>query len=96
MGYFVYIIQSEDNTTYYKGSTANPLKRLEEHNSGLSRYTSRKTLWHMVYLTELPTKREALIEERRIKHLNGASMLKLIHSESNIIDQMNLNPNLTQ
>jgi len=42
MPHFVYILQSEVDTSYYIGSTANVLKRLHEHNAGLSRYTMHR------------------------------------------------------
>jgi putative endonuclease len=42
MAYYVYILQSELDKTYYKGFTENPIKRLGQHNAGEMTYTSRK------------------------------------------------------
>ena len=42
MAWYVYMIQSEVDGTYYKGSSEDPFHRLIEHNSGLSTYTSKK------------------------------------------------------
>lgn len=78
MSNFVYIIQSEQDQTYYKGFTENIVKRLEQHNNGESEYTSRKIPWKLVYLEELTTKREALIRENQIKRFNTAYLKKLI------------------
>ena len=39
---YVYILQSQKNGTFYKGYTTDYLKRLHEHNLGLSKYTSSK------------------------------------------------------
>ena len=50
--------------TYYKGSSENYLKRLEEHNAGLSPYTSGKIPWELFYVEVHPDKRSALIRER--------------------------------
>ena len=75
---FVYIIQSEQDQTYYKGFTENIVKRLEQHNNGESKNTSRKIPWRLVYLEELPTKREALIREKQIKRFNTVYLRKLI------------------
>ncbi|MCW5913544.1 MAG: GIY-YIG nuclease family protein [Chitinophagaceae bacterium] len=39
MGYYVYILRSEVDGTYYKGSTEDPVSRLQDHNDGRSFYT---------------------------------------------------------
>ena len=78
MSYYVYILESESDHTYYKGSTSDIERRLKEHNSGLSRYTSTRMPWKLVYLEEFPTKREALIMERKLKHKNAQSLQYLL------------------
>ncbi|MCF8284286.1 MAG: GIY-YIG nuclease family protein [Sphingobacteriales bacterium] len=83
MGYFVYILKSTNSVDYYKGFTENPENRLIQHNSDECKTTVRKGPWEMVYLKEFATKRDALIEERRIKKLNRFSLEKLITSDSN-------------
>jgi predicted GIY-YIG superfamily endonuclease len=42
MPWFVYIIQSEMDGTYYKGSSQDPYKRLLQHNAGESFYNVLK------------------------------------------------------
>ena len=78
MTYYTYILYSSDHNVFYKGVTENPEKRLFEHNNNLSRYTANKGPWEMVYLKEWATKREALIEEKRLKKLNVKSLTLLI------------------
>ena len=85
--FYTYIIKSETHQITYKGITQNPEKRLFEHNSNLSRYTSNKGPWKLVYLKGFETKTEALIEEKRLKRLNKTSVDKLIDSSDNIIEQ---------
>ena len=80
MGYFVYIIQSEIDNTYYKGFTENPEQRIRQHNNGESRYTSTKMPWKLVYLEEFETKREALIREKKIKRFNSQYLKGLIEN----------------
>ena len=80
MTYSVYIIYSSKNNIYYKGYSENLQKRLREHNEGLSRFTSNKGPWELVWFKEFKTKKEALIEEKRIKKLNHTSILKLIQA----------------
>ncbi len=67
MGYYVYILKSKVDGTYYKGVTQNYLKRLEEHNSGFSNYTSNKIPWFIIYVEAHTDKRSALIRERKLK-----------------------------
>ena len=52
--------------------------RLAQHNSNLGKYTSSRGPWQLVFSVEFETKREALIEEKRIKKLNKKSLDKLI------------------
>ncbi len=81
MSYFVYIIQSEVDNTYYKGYTQNPDYRIWQHNNGESRYTSKKAPWRLVYLEEFETKREALIREKKIKRFNSKYLSELIKKQ---------------
>jgi putative endonuclease len=87
MAYFVYILYSNSSKTYYKGFTENPKQRLFQHNNDLSKFTKDKGPWEMVYLAEFPSKRKALIEEKRIKKLKERSIQKLINSQSNIVNE---------
>ena len=75
--YWVYILKNHEGI-YYKGYTTDLDKRLIEHNSGLSRYTSNKGPWLIVYSKIFENKKEALIEEKRIKRLNVKSIENLI------------------
>jgi putative endonuclease len=67
MGFFVYIIQSEVDCSYYKGFSENPLERLMSHNAGTSKFTARKLPWKIVYIEEFLTKREASTDAVRKK-----------------------------
>ena len=76
--FYVYILYSKSSNLYYKGFSTNLIKRLENHLSGKSKYTSTKTDWVLVYSKEFEIKKDALIEEKRLKKLNRASIEKLI------------------
>jgi len=67
MSFYVYIIYSPKYDKYYKGFTLNPQKRLEEHNDGLSRYTSNFRPWKLVFLEKFNDKTKALKRERGLK-----------------------------
>ncbi len=66
MPFFVYIIQSEKDHSYYKGYSEDPLKRLVQHNNLESSYTSLKAPWKLVYVERLNSKQEALVREKQI------------------------------
>ncbi|MFN8325474.1 MAG: GIY-YIG nuclease family protein [Flavobacteriaceae bacterium] len=76
--FYTYIIFSKSLQVYYKGYSADLTQRLEKHNSGNSTYTSKVNDWEMVYWKSFLTKKEALIEEKRLKKLNVNSLQKLI------------------
>jgi putative endonuclease len=75
--YFVYIIKNHRGL-FYKGFTQNLEKRIFENNNNLSRFTSGKSPWILVYFKEFETKTEALKEELRLKKLNVASIERLV------------------
>jgi putative endonuclease len=86
MPFYVYIIQSKVDESYYKGFSENPASRLLQHNNGDSQYTSGKMPWQLVYVEELPTKREALIREKVLKKYSHAQIVSLINSVKNIVN----------
>ena len=83
MHHFVYILYSESKDIFYKGESEQPLARLEEHNKNLSRYTSNKGPWKMVYLEECENKTEALRKEKMLKKQNRKYLLWLIEQSTN-------------
>ncbi len=85
MAYFVYIIQSEKDGTYYKGATSDPAHRLIQHNEGFSTFTSSRIPWKLVYVEELNSKREMLIRERKLKRGNSEYFKLLFASQKNIV-----------
>ena len=89
MPYFVYIIYSDSSGIYYKGYTSNPEKRLEEHNSGLSKFTCNKGPWVMVYLEECFSKSQALKREKSLKRYNHEYIKILIDSPNNLVNFKN-------
>ncbi len=77
MSYFVYILKSQKDGTYYIGSTGNLEERLHRHNQGRSQYTKPKRPWRLVYSEEYSdrpsaVKRENQIKRRKDKEFIGA------------------------
>ena len=86
--FYVYIIESLMDGTFYKGFSTDYEKRLREHNDGESQYTSSKRPWKLVYVEIHETKTEALKRERRLKRQNRNYLEWLIQQDSNILKQL--------
>jgi putative endonuclease len=67
--YTVYIICNPQKI-YYKGFTSDILRRLEEHNSSIGKYTSEKGPWTLVFKHSFISKSDALKYERMLKRQN--------------------------
>jgi len=65
--YFVYILRSLKDGTYYIGSTQDLSERVERHNQGRSKYTKAKRPWELVHSEELPDRSSAVRRENQIK-----------------------------
>jgi putative endonuclease len=73
---FVYILESKTDHSFYIGQTNDLDKRLEFHNHGLSKYTSRKRPWIVVYFEKYKTRTEAIKRERFLKQQRNRSFYK--------------------
>ena len=69
--YFVYILQSEKDHSYYVGITMDVDKRIREHNSGSSKYSSNKRPFKLVWYCVFKNKSRALKFERYLKAGSG-------------------------
>jgi len=65
--YYLYIITSEKDGTYYIGQTKNLEDRIYRHNSGHSKATKSKRPWKLVYCKEFETRSEAVRYEKELK-----------------------------
>ena len=68
MPFYVYILQSLKDGSYYIGSTNNLEDRIERHNQGRSQYTKAKRPWKLVYSEEHPDRSGAVKRENQIKN----------------------------
>ena len=85
MDYFVYILRSLKEGSFYIGYTSNLDRRLEEHNLGESRYTKKKKPWEILYFEIFRSKREALIRERFLKKQKNTSFYMKLKDESSLV-----------
>jgi putative endonuclease len=65
--FYVYLIQSEVDSSFYIGYTSNLELRIKQHNKGESIYSRRKKPWKLVYSEELENKTSALKREKFLK-----------------------------
>ncbi|MGM0452278.1 MAG: GIY-YIG nuclease family protein [Thermodesulfobacteriota bacterium] len=76
MAYFVYIIQSQYDGSFYIGSTQNLSERLNRHNQGRSNYTRPKRPWILVYCEQFPDRPAATRREKRLKNQKSKSFIQ--------------------
>jgi putative endonuclease len=76
----VYVIRSASGIRYI-GYTEDLTKRLGQHNSGMSKYTSRDSDWRLVYKEEYHTRAEAMRREKWLKSGLGREFLNRIENE---------------
>ncbi|MBI3009456.1 MAG: GIY-YIG nuclease family protein [Candidatus Omnitrophica bacterium] len=64
---FVYLIQSQQDGTFYIGWTSRLLRRLVEHNEGSSYFSRRKLPWNLIGFEAFSTVEQAKARERALK-----------------------------
>ena len=67
MSYYVYILESLKDKTYYVGSTGNLKDRVGRHNEGRVVYTKPRRPWKLVYTETHPDRSSAAKRENEIK-----------------------------
>ena len=74
--YYVYVLRSLINRRLYTGSTQDIERRLKEHNSGKTKYTSSTKPFELVYKETYNTRLEAVRREKFLKSGKGREFLK--------------------
>jgi len=67
MAYYLYIIQSSLDDSFYVGTTQNLEERILRHNQGRSKYTKAKRPWILVHCEKHPDRSTAMKREYAIK-----------------------------
>ena len=67
MCYYLYIIQSNRDDSFYIGTTQDLDARILRHNQGRTKYTKHKRPWKLVYTEEHPDRSSAMKREYAIK-----------------------------
>jgi predicted GIY-YIG superfamily endonuclease len=74
--FYVYILRSLVDGSYYVGSTQNVTLRLKQHNLGKSTYTKGHRPYELVYTEDFRTRREAETREKSLKKRSIKTFLK--------------------
>ena len=75
--FYVYIIKSRKDSSIYIGYTDNLIRRMKEHNSGLSKYTKNKYPFEIIYYEAYKNISDAKYREDNLKRFAQAySQLK--------------------
>lgn len=69
--YYVYILESKLDSSHYVGMTKNLKRRLQEHNSGNSKYCSSKKPYEIIWYGAFRDKTKALDFEKYLKQGSG-------------------------
>ena len=76
MPFYLYIIQSQKDSSYYVGTTADLSERIERHNQGRSKFTKHKRPWKLVYTEKHPDRSSAMKREYAVKRRKSTQYIK--------------------
>ncbi|OGG53477.1 hypothetical protein A3H16_01840 [Candidatus Kaiserbacteria bacterium RIFCSPLOWO2_12_FULL_53_8] len=75
--YYVYLLENQDDRSWYIGYSANLKQRVERHQKGDgARTTSRKQNWELIYYEAYKDEQDAKGRERFLKSGSGRKYLK--------------------
>lgn len=76
MFFYVYVLESQQNKSWYIGSTRDLVRRVKEHNLGLSPSTKQYQPWKLIYYEASLNEQDAKRRERYLKTSQGGRLLK--------------------
>ena len=82
--WYVYVLRSQKNGRLYVGSTNDIARRLAQHSSGKSKYTSNLRPLHLIYQETFKTRLEARRRELFFKSGKGRELLKTLLSTGSV------------
>ncbi|MEO5594020.1 MAG: GIY-YIG nuclease family protein [Chitinophagaceae bacterium] len=65
--FFVYILQSRKDFSFYVGQCDDLDRRMSKHFDGFSKYTASKRPWRLIYFEKVISRSDALKREKEIK-----------------------------
>jgi putative endonuclease len=79
--FFVYILQSKKDFSFYIGQTNDLDARVSKHNDGFSKYTSSKIPWRLVYFELLESRTAVIKREKEIKSKKSRKYIEVLISK---------------
>ena len=76
--YYVYILQSLKDFSYYIGQCDDLDRRMSKHFDGFSKYTSGKRPWRLKYFEAYTNRSEAIKREKQLKGYKNRIYLESI------------------
>jgi putative endonuclease len=74
--YYAYVVKSIISDSYYKGHCADLVKRISEHNSGMTKSIKHLLPVKLIYFEEFNSLEEAIKREKHFKSAAGRRYLK--------------------
>ena len=74
--FYMYILQSLKDFSFYIGQCDDLDKRMSKHFDGMSKYTSSKRPWRLVYFEMFSGRSEALRREKGIKKMKSKRFIE--------------------
>lgn len=69
--FFMYILQSMKDFSFYIGQCSDLDKRMSKHFDGMSKYTASKRPLRLVYFEVFDSRSEAIRRERQVKKMKS-------------------------
>jgi putative endonuclease len=83
--FFVYILQSLKDFSFYVGQCNDLDFRVSKHNEGMSKYTASKKPWRLVYFEMCNSRSDALKREKEIKKMKSKIYIEWLIQNWSII-----------
>jgi putative endonuclease len=74
--FFVYILQSMKDFSFYVGQCNDLDKRMSKHYDGMSKYTATKRPWRLVYFEMYNSRSDAIKRENQIKKMKSKKFIE--------------------
>jgi putative endonuclease len=74
--YYVYVLSSKKDGSFYVGFTFDLVNRLNKHNKGQVQSTLSKNPWKLIFYEAYKNKYDALRREKYLKTTKGRTTLK--------------------
>jgi putative endonuclease len=84
MTYYVYILRSDKDGSFYIGHAADLDERIQRHNLGKSSYTKVRMPWKLIYHEVFTTRSEAMKREKEIKRMKSREYIERLVSASRV------------